>query len=463
METGIILTGFVVALAFVLISIIKFDLHPFLALLFGGIIMGAIAGLDLLSIAEGLATGFGNTMAGIGILIILGIILGELLHQSGSMEEIANLFIRNLGKKRIPEAMNLTGYIISIPVFFDAAFVILVNLAKSLSRKAKIPFVTLVTALAVGLIITHGMVIPTPGPVAVADTMGANVGWFIFYGVIASLIGATVGGVLYGKYLGKTDEFKDNFAQDFEDDEEKVNVSIDGEKVENRPSGGLGIALILLPILLILIGTIFTMFLEEGSFSYTLAAFVGDKNIALLVGVVVAYFALRKYLDNSFNEIISESTTSAGSILAITGAGGAFGSIINMSGIGDVIVSSLDNVSGSSSGVVIILFAFLVSALLRMAQGSTTVALVTTSAIFAPVVASLTGVSGILVGLAICAGGAGFSLPNDSGFWVVSRFANFDVKQTIKAWTIPASIASITALGVVVLLSFFTSFLPGLL
>lgn len=458
MGTGMIIFAFIVALGFVLVSIIKFDLHPFIALLLGGLIMGVLSGLGLVDIANGLANGFGSTMTGIGILIICGVILGEILHQSGCMEEIASLFIKKLGNSRTPLAMNITGYIVSIPVFFDAAFVILVNLAKSLSRKGKVPFVAMVTALSVGLITTHAMVIPTPGPTAVAGTMGANVGWFILYSIIASIPGAYAGGVLYGKYLGKTADFKDNFAQDFEEIADNVQL----EKRSNGPTGGLGIFLILLPILFILVGTIATMIIAEGTAMYTFFAFIGNKNIALLLGVLISYFALKKYLPNNLNKITTEATVQSGAILAITGAGGSFGSIITLSGIGDVIVESLSGLTGASAGVLIIIFAYLISALLRLAQGSTTVALVTTSAILAPIVAGMADVSPVLVGLAICAGGAGYSLPNDSGFWVVNRFSKFDVKQTIKAWTIPGSISSIVSLIVIVILSLFSGVLPGL-
>lgn len=458
---NMVLLGFVVALAFVLISIIKFNLHPFLSLLVGGLLMGAVSGLGLVEIANGLASGFGGTMTGIGILIILGVILGEILHQSGCMEEIANLFITKLGKNNSPLALNLTGYIVSIPVFFDAAFVILVNLAKSISKKGKIPFVTLVTALGVGLITTHAMVIPTPGPTSVAGTMGANIGWFILYSIIASLPGSVAAGVVYAKHLGKTDDFKDNFAQAF-DDEEVAEVK--SAPVGPRPSGGLGIMLILFPIIVILVGTVATMMIaDKESAMYTFFAFIGNKNIALLLGVIVAYAALKKYLPNDLNEITTSATIQSGSILAITGAGGAFGQIIGLSKIGDVVVNMLSGMTGSSAGVMVIIVAFLVSALLRLAQGSTTVALVTTSAIFAPIVAGLTGTSAILVGLAICAGGIGFSLPNDSGFWVVNRFSKFDVKQTFKAWTVAGSISSIVNLVVIIILSFFVGVLPGLI
>lgn len=460
MATGQIMIAFVLALAFVLITIIKFNMHPFFSLLLGGLLMGVVSGLDLLAISGGLAAGFGSTMAGIGILIISGVILGELLHASGCMEEIANLFIQKLGIKNTPLAMNLTGYLVSIPVFFDAAFVILVNLAKSLSQKGKISFVSLVTALSVGLITTHAMVIPTPGPTAVAGTMGANVGWFIFYGIITSLVGSIAGGVLYGRYLGKTAEFKDNFAQDFEE----VEMVATKDGAVKRPSGGLGIFLILLPIMFILIGTIVTMFLEKGTMMHTIFGFIGDKNIALISSVLISYAILKDYLPHDLNEMTSEATSQAGAILAITGAGGAFGSIITLSGIGDVIVQSLSGLTGSSgASIVVILAAFFISALLRIAQGSTRVALVTTSAIFAPIVAGLTGTSPVLVGLAVCAGGLGFSLPNDSGFWVVNRFSNFTTQQTLKAWTVGGSISAIFTLLAVLVLSLLAGVLPGLM
>lgn len=456
MNTGMILIAFILALAFVLTSIIKFNLHPFLALLVGGIVMGVISGLNIAEVIAELAKGFGNTMASIGILIICGIILGNLLHESGCMEEIATLFINSLGEKNTNTAMNLTGFIVSIPVFFDAAFVILVNLAKSISQKGKIPFVSLVSALSVGLIITHAMVIPTPGPTAVAGTMDVNVGWFIFYGAIVALIGSIIGGVVYGKKLGKTDEFKNNFAQEFEIEEEVKNTG-------KRPSGGTGIALILMPIILILAGTVGGMFVEEGTGIATFFKVIGDKNFALIVSVFVSYFVLKDYLEKPLNEIVNESTLDAGSILAITGAGGSFGAIIGISNIGEVIVNSLGSLTDSSAMAGIIAASFLISVLLRVAQGSTTVALVTTSAIFAPIVAGLPSVSPILVGLAICAGGAGFSLPNDSGFWVVNRFTGFTVKQTLKAWTTAASVGSIACFIVIMIMSMLANVLPGLL
>ena len=457
---GVLLAIFFVALVFVLVSIIKFKLHPFLALLLGGLLMGILAGMPLDKTATAMAAGFGGTMQGIGIIIVLGVALGSLLHGSGCTSQIAALLLRVTGTANTPMAIALTGYIVSIPVFFDAAFVILVNLVKTLSRQGRVPFATLVTALAVGLITTHAMVIPTPGPIAVAATMGVNIGWFLLYAIIASLAGVLVGGVIYGKYLGTREEYKNDFANAFADElseEEKRE-----KETKKLPSGELGIFLIFFPIFIILLGTVAGMFLDKGTAAHTLFMFIGDKNIALLLGLFMGFFCLRSYLEESFNDLVNEACTQSGIILAITGAGGAFGKIINETGIGKQLVEGMTGLT-DGTGALVLVAAFIISQVLRAAQGSTTVALVTTAAIFAPVVTGLEGVSPLLAALAICAGGIGLSLPNDSGFWVINRFGKFDVPGTMRVWTVGGTISGVTALIVILILSMFTGVLPGLL
>ena len=334
------------------------------------------------------------------------------------------------------------------------------HLVKTLSRQGRVPFATLVTALAVGLITTHAMVIPTPGPIAVAATMGVNIGWFLLYAIIASLAGVLVGGVVYGKYLGTREEYKNDFANAFADElseEEKRE-----KETKKLPSGELGIFLIFFPIFIILLGTVAGMFLDKGAAAHTFFVFIGDKNIALLLGLFMGFFCLRQYLEESFNDLVNEACTQSGIILAITGAGGAFGKIINETGIGKQLVEGMTGLT-DGTGALVLVAAFIISQVLRAAQGSTTVALVTTAAIFAPVVTGLEGVSPLLAALAICAGGIGLSLPNDSGFWVINRFGKFDVPGTMRVWTVGGTISGVTALIVVLILSMFTTSLPGLL
>lgn len=457
MSLGVLLVGFVISLAFVLIAIIRFKMQPIISLLLGGIIMGIVGGLTLADTASKMASGFGSTLGGIGIIILWGIVLGNLLHKSGCTGEIAAMMLRATGEKRAPLAITLTGYLVSIPVFFDAAFVILINLVKHLSRKGKIPFITLVTSLAIGLITTHALVIPTPGPLAVAGTLGANLGAFFVYGAIVGLIGALIGGVLYAKAIGKRPANAASYeGSDISDTDNFANK-------DKKPSGGLGLFLIFFPIALILIGTLGKQFVAAETFIYQIFAFVGDKNIALLIGVIVAYIALRPYLKEKFEAVITESASQSGAILLITGAGGAFGAIINATGIGDKLVEGMTGWTSTSAAILLIVVAWVFSQILRAAQGSTTVALVTTSAILAPLVAGLGNVSPVLVGLAICAGGIGVSLPNDSGFWVVNRFSNFSVKQTFQTWTVGGTIAGVSGLVVIIVLALLQNVLPGLL
>ena len=175
-----VIAAFVVSLAVIILTVVIFKLHPFLSLIIGALVMGLMSGMAPITIMEKISAGFGGTMEDIGILIILGVILGELLHNSGATKNIANIMLKFFGVQNTPLAINITGYLICIPVFFDAAFVILIDLMKQLSREGKIALNILVCALSVGMTMTHAMVIPTPGPLAVAGIVGANVAWFIF-------------------------------------------------------------------------------------------------------------------------------------------------------------------------------------------------------------------------------------------------------------------------------------------
>lgn len=445
-----LLAIFLIGIAILMLLIIKFKVNPFLALIFTSILMGFGSGMNVTDISSNIASGFGSTMTSIGIVIALGIILGQLLYETGGTEEIANLALRKVGIKNSPIALCITGVIVAIPVYFDAAFVILVSIAKQLSRKTGIPFARFVTALAVGLIVAHCAIIPTPGPMAVCGTVNAPVASFVFYSIVASVPAALIGGVLYSKLTVKK-FFPEQCGHEVEE------VEIDDGKSGERCPGMLAVGLILLPIVLILAGTVASVAIGDKNQALTDAcAFIGDKNIALFIGVIVAMFALRKYYKRPLDDMLTEAAGQAGMVFLITGAGGSFGAIINATGIGDYIVTSMSNFN-----IPLIVLGFLLSQILRAAQGSATVALVTASAIVGPSIAS-TGASPVLVGLAICFGSVGLSLPNDSGFWVINRFADFSFSQSLKGWTIGGFIAGITGFIVVLILSLFQGILPGL-
>ncbi|MDF2891872.1 MAG: gntP [Clostridia bacterium] len=448
MITGpFLLVAFAISIAALLIAIIKLKINPFLALLSTSILTGFLVKMPMGDIAGTISKGFGNTLGGVGIVIGLGIIFGNVLSESRAINAIAAGLLKKVGPNNSPLAINISGWLISIPVFQDAAFVIFMPLVRQIQKATKKPLVALVCALGVGTIASHALVIPTPGPVAVAGNMGINIGAFLFYSIIVSLPAALVGGVIYAKFLEKRAD--KNAYTDFNE------VAAAAEENLEMPSMGLSLAALLFPLLLILVGSIAALLLPNESALKPIFSFFGDKNIALLIGVITSFVVLKKYFVKSANDIIIEACSSAGLIFLVTGAGGSFGNIINTSGIGKYLVDTMQGWSIS-----ILVLGFLLSQLLRAAQGSTTVALVTTSSILGPLVAGTTA-SPVLVALAICAGGIGCSLPNDSGFWVLSRYSGLSVQDTIKAWTVGGTVVGITAFAIVMLLSAMP-FLPGL-
>jgi GntP family gluconate:H+ symporter len=432
---GALMVCFVVAVLILLISIIKFKLNPFIALLLTSIITGFLVRMPINEISTTISSGFGNTMASIGIVIGLGVIFGNILSEARATESIAKGLLKVTGNKNAALAVTTAGFLISIPVFMDAAFVIMMPIVKYVAKVTKKSIMVFVCALGVGTIVGHAMVIPTPGPLAVAANMNADVAPFILYSLIAGFIAIVFAGWLYGK------RFESYPAYEGEADESITKE--DG----NIPGFGLSMFSLLFPICLILVCNIIIAVIPEGTMPYNVAAFLGDKNVALLLGVIVSFIALKDYFDKSFSDVVVEAADSAGLILLITGGGGAFGAVINASGIGTYLVDTMSTLS-----IPAVVLGFVLSALLRVSQGSTTVAIVTTSSILGPAIAATTA-SPVLVGLAICAGGIGFSLPNDSGFWVLNRFSGITVSETLQSWTIGGTIASLVSFVVILILN----------
>lgn len=447
MVTGnMLIVIFILSLAALFFLILKLKVEPFLSLIGIAFATAIAIGMPLKDVAVTVTQGFGNTLTGVGILIGLGVIFGQFLGASGAVEKIAQAVLKAFGIKKSPAGLALTGTAVSIPVFFDAAFVILSGLIKSLSKKTGISVVTFVTALGVGLIVSHNMIAPTPGPLVVAENTGAELGLFIIYGILVAIPATLVGGYVYGLFIGKR-------VQHSGDIEEIVVNPEDAPKKEI--STGLSFFMLALPIVLILANTVSQLLVPDTTISSVLG-FVGEKNVALFISVIAAIVLLAPYISIPNDRLYSEAINSAGIIILITGAGGAFGAVINKSGIGDYLIATMQSWS-----IPVLLLAFIFSQILRASLGSATVALVTTSSILGPMAPEL-GVSPILLGLAICAGGIGLSLPNDSGFWVVNRFGKLTIPQTLKAWTGGGFIAGLTALAVVFILSLFSGILPGI-
>ncbi|MGN7312506.1 GntP family permease [Alkalicoccobacillus gibsonii] len=450
--TGLII-GFIVALIVLFVLIIKLKWDAFIALLVVAIGIGLISNIGVRDLPGVIADGFGGTLAGVGILIGLGIIFGQFLAASGAIEKIASSMIRAFGVKRSPLALSATATTVAIPVFFDAAFIILNKLVQSLSIKTKISLATFVAILAIGLIVSHSLIIPTPGPLIVADNTGSEIGVFFLYGLLVAIPATLVGGVLYGKFIGKRIPNGDRLSDVTEEMEETEQVSTGKE----MPTW-LAYAMLALPIVLILSNTLMNVvFIENPEHIIpTFFAFIGDKNTALLISVITALFVFRPYLKEDSKTVMTQAFESSGMILLITGAGGAFGKVVQETGIGDLLIDMMQGVN-----MPVLLLAFLFAQLLRAALGSATVALITTSSILGPMAVEL-GASPVLLGLAICAGGIGLSLPNDSGFWVVSKFGRLSMMETLRVWSLGGFIAGLTALGFIYFLTMFQNVLPGL-
>ncbi|WP_404330175.1 GntP family permease [Mesobacillus maritimus] len=448
-----LIVGFVVSLILLFVLIIKFKWDAFISLLIIALGLGLVTSIPAKEVPGIMAGGFGSTLTGVGILIGLGIIFGQFLASSGAISKIASGMLHAFGVKKSPYAMAATSITVSIPVFFDAAFIILHKLIQNLSIKTKISLSTFVTILAIGLITAHSLIIPTPGPLVVADQTGSDIGIFFLYGLLVAIPAVLVGGVIYGKFIGK------KITNEGRLDASEV-VDLEEVKDPNRKeiSTGLSFGMLALPIVLILSNTVVGLLFKENPdhIVNTFFSTIGDKNVALLISVIVAMFVLKPYIQEDSKTIFADAFNQSGMVILITGAGGAFGKVVQETGIGDLIINLMQGLSMPA-----LLLAFLFAQILRASLGSATVALVTTSAIMGPMAVEL-GVSPVLLGLAICAGGIGLSLPNDSGFWVVSKFGRLSMTETLKVWSIGGFASGVTALVAVYILSMFTGILPGL-
>lgn len=448
-----ILIAFLIVMTFLFIGLIILKISPGVMLFVSAIAMGLLTNIPIIETLDMIKNGFGNMMASIGLLIIFGGIFGSMLGESGGMEELAKGFLRKFGKKYDMLALNLTGFIISIPVYFGSAYITLSPLVKSLEKFTKKKTSSYVAALFTGLLLTHCIVAPTPGPLAVAGQLGANIGWFMLYGMLVALVASLVFGWKYADFLNKKDvsneiNYKDEISEEL----------IKADK--NKPSAGLTIALIALPILLIILNSIFSLLLSEQNILRKIFSFVGDNNIALFIAMIVSGIVLKDYLikdeDGSIWLYIDNVSDKVGNILMVIGTGGSFAAVLQGSGVGDALVDFL-----TSFNMPLLLLAFLLAMIIRAAVGSATVAMLTTVAIVGQGAVSL-GYSPIIIGLAICSGTVGLTLPTDAAFWLPARYNDLTVKEAVFACTIPNTLASILAFLVIVLLNKFSSILPGM-
>lgn len=434
--------GLVVAVFVLVFLVLRTRVHVLIAMLSAAAIAGILGGMEVNETLTVISSGFGSTLGSIGIVIGLGVMMGRILEVSGAAEQIAYSFIKWLGKKREEWALAITGYIVSIPIFVDSAFVILYPVAKALAKSGKRSLLTLGVALAGGLVVTHHTVPPTPGPLGVAGLFGIDVGAMLLMGVVLA-IPCVIGVVLYAQWLDK--KYPEFALSDIADqDLQAVHDNYMKEKAgKTLPSLSLSLMPILVPIVLIfvsaIISTLTGMSIIDGSGGISqFFGFIGSPIVALSISVLLAVYTLIPDMDrHTCSARLEEGLQTAGIILLVTGAGGALGAVLRESGAGHQLAEQVANLPISP-----ILIPFIVSTLVRLVQGSGTVAMITAASISAPILTQIPGVNMLLAAQMATMGSLFFGYFNDSLFWVVNRMMGIsDVKQQMIIWSIPTTIA----------------------
>ena len=433
-----ILIALVIVVILMVVAATKFNFHPFLSLLLAAIAMGFIGGLNEEEVIKTLMNGFGKTLGSIGIIIAFGTIIGAYLEKSGGAKALANWVLKKIGNKRSPLAVNITGFFVSIPVYCDSGFIILSSLNKAISKETKIPLVVLGVSLAAGLYATHVFVPPTPGPLAAAAALDADLGLVILLGLVVAVPVSLVG-MLWAKFVGK--KLRSNSIKDVTEENKPVNL----------PKTGWSFAPIVTPIVLIALKSFSTypaLPFGEGAIK-EIIGFIGNPIIALFIGVFLAFKLKGKESKETHMNWVTSGLREAGIIILITGAGGAFGAILRATGVGDIIGANFSNMQMG------LLVPFIIAAVLKTAQGSSTVAIITTAAIIAPILGSFGLDSSFGRALSVLAVGAGamtVSHLNDSFFWVVAQFTEMDTATALKSQTVSTFFQGLTGIIIVMLM-----------
>jgi GntP family gluconate:H+ symporter len=453
-DTAGLLLLCMIAIALLLFLIIRVKLEPFISLLATGLFLALVAGLKVRTIVgtalkssdSVLEKGFGGILGHIAVIIGLGTVLGALLERSGGADVLSQKLLRIFGPKGTPVAMGLVGLIFGIPVFFDIGIFVLAPLVYVAAKRGGKSLVLYALPVLAGLSMTHAFLPPHPGPTAVAGLLHVDMGWLIIIGLACGLPAFAVAGVLWPMYIAPRvpvtvpDEFLI-----------AVDEADDGEK-KAPPSLGLVMAVILLPLVLILGATFGTLILDPQRDLLSVLTFLGNPAVALLLAVLLAYILLgarRGMSAAEFSELSSNSLKPVGMILLVVGAGAFFGAVISATGVGAALAKSL-----SSAGLPVLLLAYVISCGLRIGQGSATVAIVTTGGIVGPLLTSggYSQAHLALIAAAICAGSIILSHVNDGGFWIVAKYFNMTVKETLLTWSVLETVLSLVGFGMASLL-----------
>lgn len=463
-----------IGIAVMLVLIIFTRIHAFPSLIISAVLIAVLSGMSLSDSVSTVTGGFGSTMTSIGIVIGFGCIMGIFLEKSGGAKRMALSILKIVGVKRADVVLGLTGFVVSIPVFCDSGFVILSSLAKEFSRLTKKSMVGLGGILGMGLYITHFMVPPTPGPLAVVSTfqgegIAIDLGMFIIYGLLIS-IPLFVAAVFLFRFFGEKypqfivpDEIdRSRYTPEQLKVLDRIHEKLDsGKELENSdfeelltteklPGAGISFTVLLLPVILILCNTLVGQTPLAGTGFGNLVTFLGNPVIALFISLCLGAFVLARELDNkAVVDLMNTALKDAGPIMCITAGGGALGAVVKATGAAELMADGI-----VSAGVPGILVPLLIGTIMRFPQGSGTTAMITGSAIIAPMMATL-GCNPYLAALAVCLTSMCPSYMNDSYFHVVTNFSGMDIKTSLKTWSVGTVVIPVFGSVILFALSMF--------
>ena len=445
--------GLVVGLVILILMITKTRIHVFLAVIICSVFIGLFGGMGQEEVIASITKGFGNSLSSIGIIIGFGVMLGKLLEMSGATRVMANTFIKIFGKNREEEALAISGFVTSLSIFCTSGFIILSPLMKALSRKTKKSVVALGIALAGGLVASHSLVPPAAGPIGVAGILNVNIGQFMLYGTVLSIPIILVS-LIYGKYLGgKIRQIPDGegWTRDYEAAEEGTEAAAEGTEAAAAAAADIRPLMAFAPILFPIVFILLKTGLKSAGMENAVVSLLGQPIVALAIGLLIAIYGLMGQFGKSETlNAMEEGLKASGKLMLLVGGGGALGMIIQSSGLGEYIASSIIKTS-----IPPILLPFLISALLRVAQGSGSVAMMTAASVVAPMVATL-NLNPVFAALAACIGAIPFSHFNDSYFWVINESIGIgDTREQMKVWSVTTTLSGFAALAVLMVMNHF--------
>jgi gluconate:H+ symporter, GntP family len=456
-----------VAVALLLFLIMKVKMHAFVALVLVSLLTALAAGIPVGDVPDALAFGFSNTIGSVALLVGFGVMIGRLLEVTGGAQVLADTLIGRFGEKRAPFALGVAALIFGFPIFFDAGLVVFLPIIMTVARRFGGSLLLYALPAAGAFAAMHALVPPHPGPVAAAEALEANIGLTLLVGTPIAVVSWYIGAFLVSQVIGRRVHIDIpealfghiNGGRDDDTDRDGVGAGDDGDghtvtqaPARTAPAFVTVLGLLLLPFVLISFNTVLKTLttagvIEEGAAWAEYLMLLGNTSVALLITVIVAtlVLGLRNRSMSDVTTILDQALGPICAIILITGAGGMFGGVLRLSGIGDALSSSLSNL-----GMSLILQAFIIATVLRVAQGSATVALTTTAGLLgaAAAEAALSNFQLTLLVMAIAAGATVLSHVNDSGFWLVSRFFGMDVKTTLKTWTVMETTLGLTAFAI---------------